>query len=37
MLIKLSQHHLEPLLQFTEMSRNLKKKVEQVGEGTQIR
>src|SRR5215210_1152626 len=34
--LKLTQQQRETLLQFTQLSRNLKKKVELAGEGTQI-
>ncbi len=34
--LKLTQQQRETLLEFTQLSRNLKKKIEQAGEGTQI-
>jgi hypothetical protein len=34
--LKLTQQQRDVLLQFTQLSRNLKKKIEQAGEGTQI-
>jgi len=34
--LKLTQQQRETLLQCSELSRNLKKKIEQAGEGTQI-
>jgi hypothetical protein len=35
-LLKLTQQQRNTLLEFTQLSRNLKKKIEQAGEGTQI-
>jgi len=34
--LKLTQQQRETLIEFTQLSRNLKKKIEQAGEGTQI-